>query len=143
MPVVSNTSPISHLSTIGRLDLLRSRFEHVWIPYAVAKELQRLPRPAARAAIEQAYAEGWLKKRAAPASTLEMRAEWLLLDETDGRKCAVRNGLNVIGVLGILLAAKQRGEIPLVKPELESLRTIAQFFIDAPLEKQVLAAAGE
>ncbi len=72
-----------------------------------------------------------------------MRAEWLLLDETDGRKCAVRNGLNVIGVLGILLAAKQRGEIPLVKPELESLRTIAQFFIDAPLEKQVLAAAGE
>jgi len=78
MPVVSDTSPISNLAIIGRLEVLRTRFEKIWIPRSV--------------------------------------------DETDGRSAASRAGLRVTGVIGILLRAKQRGEISLLKPELEALR---------------------
>jgi len=45
-----------------------------------------------------------------------------IVDETDGRSAASRAGLRVTGVIGILLRAKQRGEISLLKPELEALR---------------------
>jgi predicted nucleic acid-binding protein len=39
MPVVSNTSPISNLALIGRLDLLREQFRKILIPEAVDREL--------------------------------------------------------------------------------------------------------
>jgi predicted nucleic acid-binding protein len=43
MVAVSNTSPISNLSMIGRLGLLRSQFGEVLIPEAVRTELERMP----------------------------------------------------------------------------------------------------
>jgi predicted nucleic acid-binding protein len=42
MLVASNTSPISNLAIIGRLNLLRSQFHEIWIPGAVQSELDRL-----------------------------------------------------------------------------------------------------
>jgi predicted nucleic acid-binding protein len=44
----SDTSPISNLAIIGRLDLLRSQFTELWIPGAVQAELDPLPQRAAR-----------------------------------------------------------------------------------------------
>jgi predicted nucleic acid-binding protein len=45
MPAVSNTSPISNLALIGRLDLLREQFGKILIPRAVERELQALSNP--------------------------------------------------------------------------------------------------
>lgn len=70
MLAVSNTSPISNLAVIGRLDLLRSQFGTVWIPNAVASELAVLPHAAARAAIETAIAEQWIRVAPTPDSSL-------------------------------------------------------------------------
>jgi len=42
MRVVSNTSPLSNLAIIGRLDLLKQRYGTVRIPPAVARELSAL-----------------------------------------------------------------------------------------------------
>lgn len=42
---------------------------------------------------------------------IELEADWTLLDEREGRKVAKSLGLNVTGILGILLRAKQLGEI--------------------------------
>jgi hypothetical protein len=39
MLVVSNTSPISNLAIVGRLEFLRRRYAVVHIPLAVANEL--------------------------------------------------------------------------------------------------------
>lgn len=39
MRVVSNTSPLSNLAIVGRLDFLQRRYSSVQIPPAVAKEL--------------------------------------------------------------------------------------------------------
>jgi predicted nucleic acid-binding protein len=61
-----------------------------------------------------------------------------LLDERDGRNAAERAGLRVTGLLGALLRAKRDGEIPLLKPEIEALKTKARFFVSPRLEGEVL-----
>ena len=40
MRAVSNTSPLSNLAVIGRLDLLRSQLSEIWIPDSVLEELK-------------------------------------------------------------------------------------------------------
>jgi hypothetical protein len=60
MRVVSNTSPISNLAIIGRLDLLKGRYGRLFIPPAVAQELAALSHPQASARIAAALTEGWL-----------------------------------------------------------------------------------
>jgi predicted nucleic acid-binding protein len=45
----------------------------------------------------------------------------VLLDELTGRKVAESLQLNVVGSVGILIRAKQMGEIPLVRPLLEDM----------------------
>ena len=163
MLVASNTSPISNLAIIGRLNLLRSQFGVIWIPGAVQSELDRLGHPAALKEIQQALQDGWIKPHAlredkvarllaaaldpgeaeAIALALELPADLILLDERDGRSAAERAGLQVTGVLGVLLRAKKEGQIELIKPEVEALRTRARFFLSARLQERALEIAGE
>ena len=63
MLVASNTSPISNLAIIGRLDLLRVQFREVRVPGAVQSELYRLSHPIALKAIQQAFQDGWIKSQ--------------------------------------------------------------------------------
>jgi predicted nucleic acid-binding protein len=163
MRAVSNTSPISNLAAIGRLRLLQSQLSEIWIPAAVSQELDAHPDPVALAAIRGAMGEAWIKQAPMPASRLadvlslhlhrgeaetialaaDLEAEIVIVDEQEGRKVAVAMGLQVTGVLGILLRAKHLGEIPALKPEIESLRNRARFFIAPSLEAKLVAAAGE
>ena len=70
MLAVSNTSPISNLACIGRLDLLRAQFGEIWIPKAVEAELADVPDGAVRTTIDQTRQVGWLKVRAASDANL-------------------------------------------------------------------------
>jgi len=163
MLVVSNTSPISNLAIIGRLNLLRSQFREIRIPIAVQSELDRVSHPAALKEIQRAFHDGWIKPQAlqdgkiarllataldpgeaeAIALALALSADLILLDESDGRRAAEHAGLRVTGVLGVLLRAKNEGQIERVRPEVEALRTRARFFVSARLQEKVLEIAGE
>ena len=66
MRVVSNTSPLSNLAIVGRLDFLFRRYGAVQIPPAVATELAALSHPDGSRRIAQALAEGWLQIASAP-----------------------------------------------------------------------------
>ena len=163
MLAVSNTSPISNLASIGRLELLKSQFSEPWIPDAVAEELAAHPDPVARAMIQNAIRESWIRIGAPKDSGLlrllllqlhrgeaeaialatDLSADFVLMDEQEGRQLASKTGLAVTGVLGVLLRAKRVSEIAALRPELDMLRSKAHFFISPALEKKILAASGE
>jgi predicted nucleic acid-binding protein len=163
MPTVSNTSPISNLACIGRLNLLHEQFSEVCIPDAVEAELQNIPDVRVRKMIEEAKRVGWLKTRSATdanlislllvglhrgeaeaiALALEIKAERLLVDEKEGRATARQLGLPLTGVLGVLLRAKKTNQIKAIKPEIEELKSKAGFFIVSTLEAAILQQAGD
>lgn len=65
------------------------------------------------------------------------------MDEADGRAVAKALGLQPIGILGILLMAKNRGKLESVKNEMQKLRHEAGFFIEESLFQRILLEAGE
>ena len=77
------------------------------------------------------------------ALVLEQNAAYILLDESDGRMAARLLGLRPLGVVGVLLRAKQRGDLQAVSPIVDRMRDEAGFFIAGSLEARILEAAGE
>jgi len=67
----------------------------------------------------------------------------LLIDERIGRNVAKRYGLNITGLLGVLVAAKQNSLIPTIKPLLNQLISQAKFHIHPDLYHQILQDADE
>jgi len=77
------------------------------------------------------------------ALALELQADDLLIDERLGRQESVRLGLSIIGILGILLIAKQRSLIPQVQPVMDALINQAGFRVSPQLYQRVLALSQE
>ncbi|MEI2420586.1 DUF3368 domain-containing protein, partial [Arthrospira platensis SPKY2] len=65
------------------------------------------------------------------------------IDERIGRAAAQHFNLDVIGVIGILILAKQKGILSEIKTSLDSLRQAAGFYIAEPLYQRVLHDVGE
>jgi hypothetical protein len=158
MIVVSDTSALSNLLVIGRLDLLRSLFGHVLIPNAVATELYVLERHKREllnkdwisvAEISDLQLFDSLREKLdageAEAITLsiELSADFLLIDELAGRIEARDRGIKIIGVAGILVEAKRLGLINLLRPEIEKLIRDARFRMSADLISEVLESVDE
>ncbi len=72
----------------------------------------------------------------------DLPADLLLLDEAAGRVVARRLGLNVTGVVGLLIEAKRQGQIEAVKPRLERLRK-SGFWLANRVFEEALKRAGE
>lgn len=70
---------------------------------------------------------------------INLKADRILLDERDGRKIAKSLGLKVTGVLGILLRAKQEGELSSFPDAINALVKTAGFRILPELLAKVLA----
>ena len=158
MLVVSNTSPILNLAIIGQLELIRQQFGQVQIPLAVLSELKVLEDRPGSKEIQAAVKMGWIEVQEissqlsvqllqqvldqgeAEAITLaiDLKADRILLDERDGRKIAKSLGLKVTGVLGILLRAKQEGELSSLPDAIDALVKTAGFRIAPELLAKVL-----
>jgi predicted nucleic acid-binding protein len=74
MRAVSDTSPLSNLASIGRLELLKFQFSEVLIPHAVARELAAHPDSQALALIQAAMRDEWIKPAAAGSQAGDCRA---------------------------------------------------------------------
>jgi uncharacterized protein len=73
---------------------------------------------------------------------LERGIRTVCIDERAGRRIAAAVGCNVVGTLGLLLAAKQHRLLPALRPVIERLRATGGWYDEGLLER-VLAAAGE
>src|SRR5687768_2567637 len=130
MIIVSDTTPLIGLASIGRLELLKVLFGDVYIPQAVFNETVTSGREESRARQEVSSAD-WIhivevKDRLAVDVLLdemdlgevetiilasELNADWVLMDEKKGRRKLTQLNIPKIGTLGVLLKAKQLGLI--------------------------------
>ena len=161
MIVVSDTSPVMNLAIIGQLQLLERLYGVVSIPEGVAEELKVLAQY--HEELQGVLQQDWLKicrvSNSLAVQTLileldqgeaeaivlaqEKRADLLLMDEKRGRKIAQQLGIKVLGVVGVLLQAKEQKLTDAVKPHLNELITRAGFWVGEELYRRVLEVAGE
>ncbi len=157
---VADTGPLIFLAKLGRLGLLQHGADQVYVPQAVLNEVQAKPDEATKA-IEEA-SRSWLSVRKVGdqrtveilLATLdrgeaevivlakELDADRVVMDDLDARRFARRAGFDLVGTLGLLLAARLRGEIPTVGEEIERLQILG-FRITPSLVEAILREAGE
>jgi len=161
MAVVSNTTPLIGLAVIQRFDLLQRFFGEIVIPQAVyheavvtgreiggakreieQSEWVKIAQVQDRLAVEVLLDELDLGEAETIVLALELRADWVLMDERKGRRKLAQLNLPKIGTLGILLNAKQAGLLPALRPELETLRQKG-FSLSQPVIDEILRQAGE
>jgi predicted nucleic acid-binding protein len=66
----------------------------------------------------------------------------VILDDATARRIAEAEGRQVIGLLGLLVHAKNRGLLSPVRPTLDRIVSV-RFYLDDRLYRTVLRAAGE
>lgn len=156
MIVVPDAGPLIYLATADHLDLLTRLYDRVVVPRIVHDEVvvagAGLPgsaQVAAAAWIEVQDAEPdaelarSLDRGEAAAIPLAARlGATLLCDDADARAEARRRELVVIGTLGVLLLAKDRGLVARIEPIVRSMRS-AGMYVAERLLREVLDAADE
>ena len=160
MIVVSDTTPLSELSKVGQLILLREVFGQVIVPQEVYDEVTSGTHPAV-AAVRSAT---WIEVRSVQDATQvialrestkihlgeaaaiilaeELGAQQVLIDDLRARRVAKARLLPVTGTIGTLLLAKEQGMIAQVKPILDDLIALGKR-ISPQLYQAVLAIAQE
>jgi len=161
MKIISNTTPLIGLASIGHFGLLHQLFGTIIIPKAVYDEAVIAGREKGGAKREIA-SSNWvevvsvgdqlavevlldeLDRGEAEVIVLahEINADWVLMDEKKGRRKLTQLGIKKIGTVGILLKAKEACYIKSVMQNLTKLRengfSISQYVVD-----RVLQEAGE
>jgi len=157
--VICNSTPLIHLSKLGRLNLLKEFFAEVLIPSEVMGEsVKKSGSPDAKEIESAAWIHPVeiqdldLKKAlmllldegesAAIVLALEQKASLIIVDDYDARIVAREYGLKVTGTIGLLLRAKYTGKISSLKNELDGLKE-SGFWLNEELYKRALKEAGE
>jgi predicted nucleic acid-binding protein len=157
MVVVSDTSAISNLLQISQLNILHALFGTITITPAIQQEIYAIPAqqkeiekiewikvvaPTNNQFITELAEELDLGEAEAIALSIEQKADYLIIDEYAGRKIADTYGVKIIGLLGILIQAKQKNVIREVRPHVENLRQVG-FRLNQSLVTEVFKQLGE
>ncbi|MBN9690820.1 MAG: DUF3368 domain-containing protein [Verrucomicrobia bacterium] len=156
MIVVADTSPLIALSRVQRLDLLREMFGTLLLPDAVWNELtgEGMERPGAVSVLEAKWIERKSVEDRALVSVLrrdlgageseaialarETNGCVLLMDERLGRSVAKRLGLQVTGLVGVLVDARERGLLRDPKGVVDDLQELAGFWLSPELRGLII-----
>jgi hypothetical protein len=161
MIIVSDTSPLSNLFIIQQLQLLEKLYGKVIIPGAVMNELLQLEKRridlssiknakwievidvSDRPLVDELSQDLDVGEAEAIVLAEMLHADWLLMDETKGRSIAKTQGLHIVGLLGVLLLAKEKGHILSVKELLNDLINKAKFRVGEELYNRIIEMSGE
>ncbi len=161
MIIVSDTSPVSNLILIERLELLEKLFSEIIVPPAVDAEILALKQFGKD--LSEYENAAWIKiiapqnqqtvqtlkfnldegEAQAIALALEMNCDLLLMDERIGTDIARREGLQTVGLVGVLIKAKEQGFIKEMREVLKDLKQTAGFWLGEKLQNQILENLGE
>ena len=156
---VVNTSPLIFLDKIGLLELLGSLYQKLWITEGVFEEIRAGDQGAGLEKKLKSFS--WVENALLPEPAQEL-LEWdlgrgetsvialarehpgieALIDDRAANRCARLYGISCRGTIGILLLAKERGELREVKGSLDALIK-AGCWISKPFQKRILEIAGE
>lgn len=158
LPVILNNTPLVALWTLQQFVLLRELFGVVWIPHAVQEEFLAIESGARRNMLAEAT---WIQtiklhnpkfaltfigldrgEAEVLALAIESNARLVIIDERKGRQYAQRLGLPLTGTLGVLLLAKEKGQVPAIAPLIEQLQAAGLHF-RPDLIRKVLELAQE
>lgn len=157
--IVADAGPLIALGKLDHITLLAKLWKKVLAPQSVISECLNDVRLPGAQAVQRAIAEKLLVtvddpesvaeqslgldagERAAVLTAKKLRAQ-ILVDEKRGREIARSMGLALIGTVGVIVLARQRGLIPAAKPMLRSLKENGYFVSDI-LIKAALKQCGE
>ncbi len=157
MTLVLDTSPICFLLLIGEIEILPRLYAKIAAPPAVLDELSHAEAPE-EVRIWAATPPAWLAiRRAAPAVgttlhfldegereairlALELEDSLLVLDDRIAREEARKLGLEVTGLLGLLIRAGQGGLLDL--PSALARLQQTHFYVSPSLIRSLLASYG-
>ena len=147
--VITDTSCFILLDKIEALDVLHALYSRIvttvqianefgkplpdWIEIKKVNDKDRLNRFAEKVDLGEA---------SAIALAIELTSPLLIIDDLKGRNLASQLQLNYTGTLGLLISAKQKGIIAVLKPYFEKIKS-TDFRITPALLQKLLEASGE
>jgi predicted nucleic acid-binding protein len=153
-----DAGPMIALARIEGLELLPRLFSQAQVTEQVVQECLAPPERSEAKSIRAALAAGWIAQCGAPdyamqhqglgsgeASTLALAAQRrciVLVDDRLARRVATELGLQLVGCLGVLIAAKRRGLLMNIRPKLDQLAA-SGYFLSGALQREALRLAGE
>ena len=160
MVIISDTSPIANLIQINRLNILHQLFDQILVPPSVHTEILKLEKfgfaletylegdwieirdPTNKEMVEELRTEIDQGESEAIALAEELNAQLIIIDERLGTQIAREKGLNTIGLLGLLIKAKEKSILDAVKPLVEELEGVG-FWIGRKLKARILELTDE
>ncbi|WCL50643.1 DUF3368 domain-containing protein [Leptospira sp. GIMC2001] len=137
MILIPDSSPLISFSILDRLDLLEKVSDQVIIPYSVYSEVSKENRKYSK------ELDLWSKSRVVQCKNMntfqafrlslglgeseclvlakEIFNSVLLINDKKARKIAKLENVKFVGTLGILISAKEKGYVDLIKPLIEKL----------------------
>ncbi len=157
MIVIADSSALVALSICDCLSVLDELFGEVKVPQAVYDEVCIFGKAESKSlsiylhdkvcdistAIHIEKTNGLGKGELAAINLYkQLAADLLLIDDARAKKIAYINNVEVMGRLGVLLLAKQKGLISAIRPFIDRLRS-SDIFISDHLLERLLVIAGE
>jgi predicted nucleic acid-binding protein len=156
---VVDASPLIYLAHANLIDLLRLAGPQILVPTTVSHEIHR--RGGTDPTVQVLEKTPWLRE-VEPGPDSPRVVPWALgpgetsvlswalahpgslavIDDLAGRRCAEVLGIPLIGTLGLVLRAKNRGDLPAAGPVVERLREVGMYLSDE-LISRALALVGE
>jgi predicted nucleic acid-binding protein len=159
-PIVCNAGPLIALANVAQLELLPALYRRIVVPDLVIAEI--VQSGAGRAGAVEVASASWIEVEASAgepdpllvaelgagegavlSSAVRLRAPLVLIDVRRARRIATQvYNLAVKGTTGILVEAKRRGLLPMIRPLLEGM-TRQGYFLSARLIETACQEAGE
>ena len=147
--IISDTSVLIVLERIGELNLLREVFGKVYITNEIKSEYrQAVPEWIIIVSVKNKSKIAELNnlmdlgEASAIALALELDDSYLIVDDIQARTIVKKLGIPFIGTAGVLISAKKKGLIKIVKPYLQKLRSVGFRLSDTVIE-DILEQSGE